>query len=103
MVHGGNRYRHKDNPTLKEQGFYVGRAWRRCRKLVLQRDNYLCPACLRQGRMTVATEVHHIIPLEDRHDLALDIDNLMSLCHECHEETKRRRIELRSDVRIFRA
>ena len=103
MARNGNGYRHISEPTLKEQGFYMGRTWRRCRKLALQRDNYLCQSCLRQGRTTVATEVHHIIPLEQRRDLALSIDNLMSLCHECHEATKRARVEAPAGVRVIKA
>ena len=31
-------------------------------------------------------EVHHIIPIEERPDLAFVEDNLMSVCRECHEE-----------------
>ena len=33
-----------------------------------------------------ATHVHHIQELRDRPDLAFDADNLISLCHTCHEE-----------------
>ncbi len=31
-----------------------------------------------------AVMVHHIIPVEERPDLALDLNNLRSLCSECH-------------------
>ena len=31
-----------------------------------------------------ATMVHHIKSIEERPDLALDLDNLRSLCSECH-------------------
>ena len=30
--------------------------------------------------------VHHIIPLEERPDLALDMDNLASSCDICHNQ-----------------
>ena len=43
--------------TLKKRGFYQCRAWRRARLLALQRDHYLCQACLKKGRITKATEV----------------------------------------------
>lgn len=33
-----------------------------------------------------ATMVHHIEPLEKRPDLALDLDNLVSLCDDCHDK-----------------
>ena len=76
------------NPTLKEQGFYHMPAWRRCRQLALHRDNYQCQDCKEAGRFTAATEVHHVIPLEDRPDLGLEVSNLRSLCHACHDKTK---------------
>lgn len=78
------------NKTLKEQGFYVKRPWRHCRRLALQRDNYLCQDCLARNIITTATEVHHIIPLEERPDLALTLSNLRSLCYDCHALTRLR-------------
>lgn len=75
-------------PSLKNRGFYHTPAWRKLRVVALQRDHYLCQACLKKHRFTKATEVHHIKPLEDFPELGLDLDNLMSLCWQCHEETK---------------
>ena len=80
--------------TLKQQGFYCRAAWRKTRKMVLQRDHYLCQHCLAEGRVTPATEVHHIKKLEDYPDLALDLSNLVSLCWTCHELTKDRNLQL---------
>lgn len=77
-----------DKTTLKEQGFYHTPAWRRVRVQVLERDHYLCQNCLRNRRITAATEVHHIQPLEEHPELALVAENLESLCWKCHEETK---------------
>lgn len=80
-----------EKSTLKEQGFYHTRAWRRVRQLALHRDHYLCQACLKNNRITPATEVHHVKPLELYPDLALELSNLTSLCWQCHEATKQRR------------
>ena len=50
----------------------------------------LCEDCLKKGRVTVAEEVHHAIPVESGKDfaemqrLAYDFSNLVSLCRECH-------------------
>ena len=76
--------------------FYGTEAWKRCRAAALRRDGGLCVWCMRRGRVTVdakgrrwpvlATVVHHIQHLEDRPDLALDLDNLVSLCDSCHDE-----------------
>ena len=59
-----------------------GRAWKRIR------DRYaaqhpLCERCLEEGRLTPMAEVHHILPVSQggRHT----DDNLMSLCHRCHQ------------------
>lgn len=77
--------------TLKEQGFYKTTAWRRIRVQALERDHYLCQKCLERHRLTRATEVHHILPLEDYPESALVLSNLMSLCWDCHEQTKHRK------------
>lgn len=76
--------------TLKKRGFYQSAAWRRARQMALQRDHYLCQSCLKKQRIKTATEVHHIRPLEDYPELALELSNLQSLCWDCHEATKRR-------------
>jgi len=64
--------------------FYKTTKWERKRKAILRRDGYMCRECRRYGRTTPANTVHHIVPLEDRPDLALDDRNLISLCEECH-------------------
>ena len=69
--------------------------WRRLRAFVLKRYP-LCRECLRQGRTTAATEVHHLTPIESaptaqqRERLAYDVSNLEPLCHNCHVEVHRR-------------
>ena len=68
--------------------FYNSKAWKQARREALRRDNYTCCRCY--GR---AEEVHHITELtpENIHDtkIALGLDNLESLCHDCHtKETK---------------
>ena len=90
--------------SLKEQGFYHSPAWRHLRVQALRRDHYLCQECLKKKRIKKATEVHHIKPLEDHPELALDLDNLTSLCWRCHEETKHHKAgkQLPSGVRIIK-
>lgn len=64
--------------------FYHSRAWRLVRQQVLRRDLYTCQECMANR----AGEVHHIIELtpENINDesIALNPDNLVSLCHDCH-------------------
>lgn len=78
-----------EKSDLKKQGFYHSPEWRKLRVVALQRDHYLCQNCLRNHRIKKATEVHHIKPVMDFPELALDLGNLESLCWRCHEETKR--------------
>ena len=77
--------------SQKEQGFYHKTAWRKLRLLALQRDHYLCQECLARKKITQATEVHHIVPLEDDPSLGLELSNLRSLCWSCHEDTKHKK------------
>ena len=91
--------------TFKERGFYQSRAWRQIREVALQRDHYLCQNCLRNNRLTRATEVHHIQPLEDHPELGLELANLQSLCWDCHEQTKdhgKRVVVVPSGVRVIK-
>ena len=105
MLHnGGNHYRlargaADSEPSLKEQGFYHTPAWRRARKLALQRDNFLCQECLRKKRITKATEVHHVKAISGHPSLALTLDNLESLCWDCHELTKPKKRREKTNLR----
>lgn len=72
--------------------------WRRIRAAVLETTPF-CEDCRAAGRVSLATEVHHVIPLESVRDcrrmeeLAYDRSNLVALCQPCH---KARHRELRS-------
>jgi len=66
--------------------FYKTAKWKSKRENVLRRDEYMCRECRRYGRTTPATTVHHILPLEQRPDLKLNSQNLISLCEQCHNK-----------------
>lgn len=65
-------------------GFYLSPEWKAKRAYILQRDGYMCRECKRYGRAKEATTVHHIKHLDEFPELALDDDNLISLCVTCH-------------------
>lgn len=50
----------------------------------------LCERCKEEGRLRPASEVHHIVPVENGHTkaeraaLMFDPHNLQALCHDCH-------------------
>jgi 5-methylcytosine-specific restriction enzyme A len=64
--------------------FYYSKAWRKKRLYVLQRDGYLCQECKKYGRNTEAKIVHHIEEIEDKPELKLKSNNLVSICAACH-------------------
>lgn len=74
------------NYNKQTKPFYKSAAWQKCRAFVLIRDNYLCQPCLLRKKLTPANTVHHIKPLEEAPDLALDPDNLESICPACHNK-----------------
>lgn len=63
---------------------YNGVKWKRKRGLILRRDKYMCQRCKRYGRAIEATEVHHIKHADEYPELVYDDQNLVSLCHACH-------------------
>lgn len=81
-----NQYYDKFKRNKESKQFYDSPAWKKCRKLALTRDNYLCLDCLEHKRITKADMVHHIIEIKDDRTKALDVDNLRSLCNTCHEK-----------------
>ena len=61
---------------------YNNRRWLRVRGIKLARSP-LCEDCWAEGRRTVATEVHHIQPINNGGP-AYAVHNLKSLCKRCH-------------------
>jgi len=76
----------------QSEPFYHRAEWKRIRVVALARDGGYCQDCLEKFRAGIirkprrAVMVHHIIPYKERPDLALDLNNLRSLCAKCHEE-----------------
>jgi len=70
----------------KVDPFYKSKEWRKCREVILRRDKYLCQPCLRKEKLETANIVHHIKPREDYPELALDEENLESVCAACHNK-----------------
>jgi 5-methylcytosine-specific restriction endonuclease McrA len=60
------------------------------------RSNPICEECEKRNLSTLATEVHHIAPVESvphefgMRQLMFNYSNLESLCHPCHAEIHRR-------------
>lgn len=79
-----------EKTTKQTNPFYLTGDWRRKRKEILARDHYECQQCKREGRVTTnddaVLEVDHIKELKYFPELAMDNDNLQTLCKECHNK-----------------
>ena len=60
------------------------RRWQGARRAVLERDGYRCTNtdCGKAGKL----EVHHVTALYESPELAYALDNLKTLCRNCHLE-----------------
>lgn len=74
------RFADKDRGTTTQRGY--GWQWVKLRKLALERDKYQCQECKRNGRVTPAQDVDHILNKASGGDDALS--NLQALCRDCH-------------------
>ena len=67
--------------STTERGY--GWAWQQQRERILTRDNGLCCMCSKAGRVSLATDVDHIV---NKAQGGSDDDaNLQSLCRPCHK------------------
>ncbi|WP_437177054.1 HNH endonuclease [Heyndrickxia ginsengihumi] len=73
--------------------FYQCKEWRQLRVQALERDNYECQECKRRGKYRRGKNVHHIKEVKDRPDLALTLENLETLCIQCHNEIHDKRLK----------
>ena len=69
--------------------FYHSKAWGDCRNSYIT-QHPLCERCLAQGQIVPAYLVHHKIHLTPSNyqdpSIALNHDNLESLCFDCHQK-----------------
>ena len=68
--------------------FYGSVRWQKTRRMKLN-VNPMCERCDPITSASVAVEVHHLIPLLVRPDLGLSLENLESLCTDCHHRIDR--------------
>ena len=83
------RPKRKKTAVREADVFRSGYSWQKKRDKIKKRDHYFCRICLSQGEMTYSDlEVHHIQSLEERPELALEDDNLITLCGYHHERAE---------------
>ena len=62
--------------------FYYSAEWKIKRAEIFKRDNYSCVLCGSHKNL----EVHHIYPYSKFPELKLYNENLITLCHQCHQK-----------------
>lgn len=79
----------KHNKNAEIAKIYNTTQWKNLRKAYLMTQP-LCEKCLEEGRITKATQVHHIYEISngsselEMKDIAYNPDNLQALCEDCH-------------------
>ncbi len=84
-------WRCKNQQQAKDKAdIYNSREWKELRIAKLRSTNGLCEECMKEGIVTAARCVHHVVPIEtartkdEMKRLAFDINNLKALCFACH-------------------
>ena len=84
-------WRCKNQQQAKDKAeIYNSREWKELRAAKLRSTKGLCEECMKQGIVTSARCVHHIVPIEtartkdEMKRLAFDVNNLRALCFACH-------------------
>lgn len=86
-------WRCKNQQQAKDKAeIYNSREWKELRAAKLRSTKGLCEECMKQGIVTSARCVHHIVPIEtartkdEMKRLAIDcgLQGLKSLCFACH-------------------
>ena len=71
-------------------GFYQSKAWEKCRAAYIKRVGGLCELCKAKGLYRAGKIVHHKVYLTEDNcsdpSIALNFDNLILVCHQCHED-----------------
>ena len=81
MVKERESIRLKRSGNSAERGY--GYRWQKLRNRFIAQHPY-CEECMKQGKITLATDVDHIVPHRGDPALLYDETNLQSLCKACH-------------------
>lgn len=75
--------KYNKNRDPKYKAFYNSLGWRALKNKKMMDEQYRCERCKR-----LATEVHHIKPIQTKEgwELRLDYKNLLAVCVTCHNK-----------------
>lgn len=69
------------NDSRHKRGY--GHQWDKTRRLVLERDKYLCQPCMRKGKVHAANEVDHkLAKAIGGTDAMANLEAINSVCHK---------------------
>ncbi len=83
LKRAGDREYNRNRRDKRADKFYHSDTWKRLRQAKLRRSP-LCEVCSQEGRLTLASMVHHDIEIREDMSQALVIENLISCCLSCH-------------------
>ena len=68
----------------RSEDFLLSFAWRATRMMALKQHGAICQCCGASAKTGAVIHVDHIKPRQENPELALDVNNLQVLCHECN-------------------
>ncbi len=74
-----------------------GYDWQKIR-LAFLKQHPLCVYCLKEGKVTAATVVDHIVPHRGNEALRIDEQNLQALCSHHHSSVKQKEERAQGDL-----
>lgn len=87
---GKDHYNWKGGVTNKVKKRWCSVEYQRWRKLVFERDDYICQKCGKRNEkgvgVTIKLNAHHIKSIYNYPELIFDVDNGETLCVSCHLE-----------------
>lgn len=89
-INKGKKEKSKSVNRAERIKVYNTSRWKKLRIAKLMKDP-LCEMCLQKGIITLAIDVHHLDSFMnyeglDRVEKAYNINNLMSICKQCHQK-----------------
>ncbi len=86
---GEKNPRWKGGITPENHRIRTSREYKEVRFACFKRDDYTCTNCFRRRKKgdRVMIHAHHIKPFSTHPELRLDLNNLITLCVECHKKT----------------
>src|SRR5574343_468427 len=80
----------KGGVSPERQRLYASGDWKAIAKWVYARDGYACVRCEARKSGPRSLHVHHLKSWADYPELRFDLDNLVTLCRDCHHDAHRK-------------